>query len=129
VLTENPPAARWQALGAVDYREAGAMAASRRSIDRLPNPPRCPWCGSGFTSRSRGREAWFCHSCWRVFRESADLGYDFIADGWSDGVGALQAGGELIAVRLPHGFVGVCLISLERNPRRRGAGRHEAVPR
>jgi hypothetical protein len=105
------------------------MSPPRRSIDRLPEPLRCPWCGSGFTSRSRGREAWFCHSCWRVFREVAEVGYDFVADGWSAALGKLQADGELIAVRLPHGFVGVCMISVEGVPRRRKHTRREVVSR
>lgn len=105
------------------------MSMPRRSIDRLAEPVRCPWCGSGFTSRSRGREAWFCHSCWRVFRDVPDLGYDFIADGWSEALALLQASGELITVRLPHGFVGVCMISVEGVPRRRTQTRREVVSR
>jgi len=105
------------------------MATPRRSIDRLSGPLRCPWCGSGFTSRNRGREAWFCHSCWRVFRELPEVGYDFVADGWSEALGILQASGELIAVRLPHGFVGVCMISVDQVPRRRSSGRREVVSR
>ena len=105
------------------------MGTPRRSIDRLPEPLRCPWCGSGFTSRSRGREAWFCHSCWRVFRELPEVGYDFVANDWSQALGVLQASGELIAVRLPHGFVGVCMISVDQVPRRRGQTRREVVSR
>ena len=105
------------------------MGTPRRSIDRLSEPLRCPWCGSGFTSRSRGREAWFCHSCWRVFREQPEVGYDFVADGWSEALGILQASGELITVRLPHGFVGVCMISVDQVPRRRSSVRREVVSR
>jgi hypothetical protein len=59
----------------------------------------------------------------------AEVSYDFVADGWSDALGKLQAGGELIAVRLPHGFVGVCMISVEGVPRRRMYIRREVVSR
>src|SRR3972149_10204622 len=105
------------------------MSTPRRSIDRLAEPLGCPWCGSGFTSRSRGREAWFCTSCRRVFREQPEVGYDFVADGWSEALGILQASGELITVRLPHGFVGVCMISVDRFSPRRSLVRREVVNR
>jgi hypothetical protein len=58
-----------------------------------------------------------------------DAAYDFVADGWSEALGILQASGELIAVRLPHGFVGVCMIRVDQIPRRRGSGRREVVNR
>ncbi len=105
------------------------MVTPRRSLDRVPPPLRCPWCGSGFTSRSRGREAWFCHSCWRVFREAAEVSYDFVADGWTDALGALQGSGDIITVRLPYGFIGVCMISVDPVPRRRHSTRREVVSR
>ena len=83
----------------------------RRSIDRLAEPARCPYCGSTFTSRSRRREGYFCHSCWRGFTEAGDLPFDFVADGWTPELAALQAAGEVIAVGLPNEFLGVCVIS------------------
>ncbi|HXF82331.1 MAG TPA: hypothetical protein VNN19_06240 [bacterium] len=83
----------------------------RRTIDRLADPPRCPHCGSAFTSRSRRREGYFCHSCWRSFEPPTEVPFDFVADGWTAELAALQAAGEVIGVALPNGFVGVCVIS------------------
>lgn len=90
------------------YRE---IVAHRRSIDRLADPARCPHCGSTFTSRSRRGEGFFCHSCWRGFTEAGSLPFDFVADGWTPELAALQAAGEVIAVGLPNEFLGVCVIS------------------
>lgn len=59
----------------------------------------------------------------------AEVPYDFVADGWSEALGKLQAEGELITIRLPHGFVGVCMISVEGVPRRRRHTRREVVSR
>jgi len=83
----------------------------RRSIDRLGDPPRCPFCGSAFTSRSRRVEGYFCHSCWRRFAEAEEVAFDFVADGWTPELSALQAAGEVIVVALPKGFLGVCVLS------------------
>lgn len=88
------------------------MRASR-IIDRLLDPPRCPHCGSKFTSRSRRVDGYFCHSCWRPFREAPEVPFDFIADGWHPDLAALQAAGEVIAVALAGGFLGVCVISIK----------------
>lgn len=38
------------------------------------------------------------------------MSFDFVADTMSGDLAALQAAGEVIAVRLPAGFYGVCLI-------------------
>ncbi len=100
-----------------------------RAIDRLPVPPRCPWCGSRFTSRSRRAEGYFCHSCWRAFLDATPVAFDFIADAWTPELAALQAGGELIAVALLQGFLGVCLISVEVPLRRETPDRREVVSR
>jgi len=87
-----------------------AMAA-HRPIDRLPAPPRCPHCGSRFTSLSRRAEGYFCHSCWRPFQDAPEVSYDFVADGWTRELAALQAAGEVVAVALAYGFLGVHVIS------------------
>lgn len=99
------------------------------ALDRLPDPPRCPWCGSKFTSRSRRTDGYFCHSCWRSFIDAPLVAFDFVADGWTPDLAALQTGGELIAVALPSGFLGVCLISVEVPLRRETPDRREVVSR
>ncbi|MDR7402236.1 MAG: hypothetical protein QN155_08420 [Armatimonadota bacterium] len=85
----------------------------RPSIHRLPDLPRCPWCGSRYTSRARQPRIYYCHSCFRAFEEIPEVPYDFVADEWSPALGALQREGELILVLLGAGFYGVCLISVE----------------
>lgn len=82
-----------------------------RTIDRLADPPRCPHCGSTFTSRSRRAEGWFCHSCWHRFADAPAVPFDFVADGWTPELALLQAAGEVIAIALPKEFLGVCVIS------------------
>lgn len=83
-----------------------------RSIDRLPSPPRCPWCGSVYTSVSRSpSRRFYCHACFRAFTETPDAPYDVIADEWTPALAALQAAGELIAVPLGAGFYGICLLA------------------
>ncbi len=80
-------------------------------IDRLPNPVRCPWCGSKYTSMARGpQRRYYCHSCFRSFETPAEVAYDVIAEEWTPALAALQAAGELIAVRLGAGFYGICLL-------------------
>ncbi len=102
----------------------------RPRLDRLPDPPRCPWCGSRFTSRTRRAEGYFCHSCWRQFVESPEVAFDFVADAWSPELAALQATGEIVTVPLPHGFLGVSVISVTAvPPRRKTPERREVVSR
>lgn len=109
------------------YRE---IVTTRRSIDRLADPVRCPHCGSTFTSRSRRGQGYFCHSCWRGFTEAGGLPFDFVADGWTPELAALQAAGEVIAVRLPNSFLGVSVISTAPLLLRREAShRREVVTR
>jgi len=109
------------------YRE---IVTVRRSIDRLAEPVRCPHCGSAFTSRRQRGGGCFCHSCWRGFTEAGDLPFDFVADGWTPELAALQAAGEVIAVRLPNDFVGVSVISTTPLLLRRGTShRREVVTR
>lgn len=83
-----------------------------RSIDRSPTTPRCPWCGSLYTSISRSpSRRYYCHACFRAFAETPEAPYDVIADEWTPALAALQASGELIAVRLGGGFYGICLLT------------------
>lgn len=108
----------------------GEDVTTRHPIDRLADPPRCPHCGSLFTSRSRRRQGYFCHSCWRSFDLASDIPFDFVADGWTPELAALQATGEVIGVGLPNGFVGVCVVSTTPLlPRRETSSRREVVTR
>lgn len=96
------------------------------TIDRLPTLLRCPWCGSKYTSMARGpQRRYYCHSCFRSFEPAQEVPYDVIADGWTPELGALQAAGEVIIIRLSEGFYGVCLISatipLDEGPREHSA--------
>lgn len=56
------------------------------------------------------RRRYYCHSCFRSFEPAQEVPYDVIADEWTPALAALQAAGELIAVRLGAGFYGICLI-------------------
>ena len=89
-------------MGGGSSRGYREIVTIRRSIDRLADPVRCPHC----------------------------LPFDFVADGWTPDLAALQAAGEVIAVRLPNSFLGVSVISTAPLLLRREAShRREVVTR
>lgn len=100
---------------------------SRQPVRRPQTPPRCPWCGSALTARSRNPGTYYCHRCLRAFGDAPEVPFDFIFDQWAPELAALQATGDLIAVRLPEGFYGICILAEEdlltslRREKRRGA--------
>jgi hypothetical protein len=55
----------------------------------------------------------YCRRCCRLFKEAPQVSFDVVADRWTAGLGALQAAGEVIVVRLPGGFYGVCVLTGE----------------
>ena len=75
--------------------------------------PRCARCGSAVDLHYVGPARYLCESCLRRPLNAPAVPFDVVVDGWTDHLGALQAAGELIAVRLPHGFYGVCLLAGE----------------
>lgn len=85
---------------------------SSQPVQRHP-APRCPWCGSAFTARSRNPGTYYCHRCLRVFGDAPEVAFDFIVDEWTRELAALQATGDLIAVRFPLGFYGICILGEE----------------
>lgn len=75
--------------------------------------PRCARCGSEAALHYAGPGNYYCESCLGRFRHTPDVPFDVVVDEWTAGLGALQATGELIAVRLPRGFYGLCLLTGE----------------
>ena len=75
--------------------------------------PRCGRCGSAVDLHYVGPGRYLCESCLRRSQNVPEIPFDVIVDEWTVHLGALQAAGELIAVRLPHGFYGVCVLAGE----------------
>ncbi len=82
----------------------------RKPLDHPRGLPRCPRCGSKETTRQSSSGLYYCHRCFRLFRDVPEVPFDFVTDGWTQGLGELQATGEVLVVRLPEGFCGVCLL-------------------
>lgn len=101
------------------------------AVASLAVPIRCPRCGSTHISQYRGDE-YCCYACWNRFQWVPEVPFDFVADQWSRDLAAAQAAGEVILVRLPKGFYGVCVIAeegpLERALRVRSLGRTTRRP-
>lgn len=91
----------------------------------------CPRCGSTHVSHYRGDE-YCCYNCWHRFLWAPQVPFDFVADGWTPELAAAQAAGDVILVRLPKGFYGVCVITeegpFERLLRVRSPGRPTGRP-
>lgn len=72
---------------------------------------RCPRCGSGDTVRYGASGRHYCFRCRRLFYDVPEAPFDVVADEWTPALAALQSAGEIIMVRLPGGFYGVCLLA------------------
>ncbi|GEM_PF-1521702 len=77
-----------------------------------PAALRCSWCGSGDTIPHGSTSLHYCLRCHRFFRAVPEIPFDAVADEWTAALGALQAAGEIIAVPLPEGFYGICVVSV-----------------
>jgi hypothetical protein len=75
-----------------------------------PGHLRCSWCGSDDTTLRGSSGTHYCRRCSRLFLDAREIAFDVIADQWTPALSALQAAGEIIAVGLPGGFYGVCLL-------------------
>jgi hypothetical protein len=71
---------------------------------------RCSSCGSDETAQYPASARHYCFRCSRFFHDASEVPFDVVADGWTPALGALQAAGEIIAVRLPGGFYGLCVL-------------------
>jgi len=92
-------------LGFSNRQPTDSPAPSRRR--------RCARCGSEVALHYVGPGRYYCESCLGRFRHAPDVPFDVVADEWTAELGALQIAGELIAVRLPMGFYGLCLLTGE----------------
>lgn len=84
----------------------------RAPVDHPPGRLRCSWCGSGETTPHGSSGLQYCLRCYRFFRDAPEVPFDVVADEWTEPLRALQAAGEIIVVRLPGGFYGVCLLPI-----------------
>jgi len=78
-----------------------------------PSRPRCAWCGSEVDLHRVGPRRYVCESCFRRFANVPEVPFDVVVDEWTEHLGALQGSGEIVVVRLPQGFYGVCLLASE----------------
>jgi hypothetical protein len=78
--------------------------------DPPPARLRCSWCGSDDTVPRGSSGTYYCPRCSRLFRDASEVPFDVIANQWTPALGVLQAAGDIVAVRLPCGFYGVCLL-------------------
>ena len=85
----------------------------REPGDVSPTRPRCARCGSAVAAHYVGPGHYYCESCFARLRYAPEVPFDVVADEWTSELGALQSAGELIAVRLPGGFYGVCVLTGE----------------
>lgn len=91
--------------------EENMFAFSKRTtLIRQPGTLKCPRCGSDATAWYRASGRHYCFRCSRFFQDAAEVLFDVVADGWTPALGALQAAGEIVSVRLPSGFYGVCVL-------------------
>jgi hypothetical protein len=81
-----------------------------KPVDLPPGHLCCPWCGSGDAVPRASSGTYYCPRCTRLFRDAPEVPFDVVADEWTPALSALQAAGDVIAVRLPGGFYGVCLL-------------------
>ena len=81
-------------------------------LDGPPRSPRCSWCGSSATLRYAAGNH-YCRRCRRLFQDAPEIPFDVVADRWTPGLEALQTAGDVITVRLPGGFHGVCVLTGE----------------
>lgn len=72
----------------------------------MPSPVRGRHCPAA-------RGVYYCRRCGQLFRDAPEVPFDVVADRWTTDLGALQAAGEIVMVRLPGGFYGVCLLPRE----------------
>ncbi len=86
-------------------QEAGGGAPSDR--------PRCARCGTDAGVHYVGPGYYYCEPCLRRAQRAPEVPFDVVVNEWTAELGLLQAAGELIAVRLPRGFYGVCLLTAE----------------
>jgi len=82
----------------------------KQPINPLPSRLRCVRCGSEANLHYAGPGRYFCEHCLRRYPAVPEVPFDVVVDEWTAHLGALQAAGELVAVRLPRGFYGVCLL-------------------
>ncbi|MBI4279149.1 MAG: hypothetical protein HY660_11900 [Armatimonadetes bacterium] len=80
----------------------------------------CPECGGRSTYRVKGSDLSYCYTCRKAYSEIPDAPYDLVLDEWDARLAGLQAAGDVVLVRLPKGFIGVCILSAAtRAPARR----------
>jgi ribosomal protein L37AE/L43A len=85
---------------------------SKRGDIRHPSSHlRCEWCGSNDTMPRGSSGTHYCRRCARLFRDAPEVPFDVVADQWTPALSALQAAGEIIAVHLPGGFYGICVLA------------------
>lgn len=83
---------------------------NRQPIGSPSQRPRCARCGSQAAVHYVGPGRYYCEPCLGRFQRAPNVPFDVVVDEWTTALGALQTAGELIAVRLPRGFYGVCLL-------------------
>jgi len=86
---------------------------NRQPSDPPSKRPRCARCGSEVALHYADPGNYYCESCLGRFRHAPHVPFDVVVDEWTAALGALQTTGELIAVRLPRGFYGLCLLAGE----------------
>jgi hypothetical protein len=86
------------------------LSSKRAPVGHPPGHLRCAWCGSDDTTPRGSSGTHYCHHCARLFRDAPEIPFDVIADQSTPALSALQAAGDVIAVRLPGGFYGVCVL-------------------
>jgi len=79
----------------------------------------CPTCGRRLTYKVKGTDLYYCCVCRSTFEDAPQVPYDLVLDAWDPALGVLQQTGDIIAVRLPEGFIGVCILSPLVVPRER----------
>jgi hypothetical protein len=111
--------------------EAHMFSFSKRTTVVVPEGRlRCSSCGSDATAQYGASGRHYCYRCSRFFQDAPGVAFDLVADGWTPGLGALQAAGEVIAVPLRGGFYGVCVLQgyVAFGGRKGGAVRCKARP-